>query len=139
MNYPNCALLLAAIALAAGCTPDGPPPLVPGSSAGQVQAPSVGNAEGMLKLDPAIVDLCKQSDGLMAADIGWNAATAGTKGVEVWVHAPGERKKLWLAGGAVDSARTGRWLRDGTVVTLVNAENEQTLADVQIAAQACRQ
>ena len=147
MKYVRAALLTTALVLTAGCKPDGEPPsasqdssVKPALTASEpVASDSLAQiSNGMLIVDPATVDLCKEPDGAMAAKVSWNASPAGTEGVEVWLQGPGEEKKLWSAGGAVSSAQTGRWLRDGSSVTLVNAENKQELARIQINSRPCK-
>ena len=143
MKYFRGAMLAVTLVLMAGCKPDGQPP-VPTTNTGPA-APTAPESlaqtsNGMLTVDPATVDLCKETDGVMAANVSWNASAAGTEGVEVWMQAPGEEKKLWSATGAISSAETGRWLRDGSLVTLVNGEGDkQELAKIQIASRPCNQ
>jgi len=142
MKYFRAAMFAATLVLIAGCKPDGQPPAATQASAPAAPVAPVSLAQtsnGMLTVDPATVDLCKETDGFMAAKVSWNASAAGTEGVEVWLQSPGEEKKLWSASGAISSAETGRWLREGSVVTLVNGEGAQELAKIQIASKPCGQ
>lgn len=100
--------------------------------------PSAKTSEnGMLTVDPAVVDTCSRPDNVVAARVSWNASAAGTEGIEIWLQSPGEERKLWLASGAVASEQTGPWLKDGSTVTLVNGEDKRELATVLIEGRGC--
>ena len=137
MKYFRAAMFAATIVLIAGCKPDAQAPAATQDSAPAQPVSLAQTANGMLTVDPATVDLCKETDGFMASKVSWNASAAGTEGVEVWLQSPGEEKKLWSASGAISSAETGRWLRDGSVVTLVNGEGAKELAKIQITSKPC--
>lgn len=91
---------------------------------------------GMLTVDPAIVRACPGADAI-AAKVRWNATSAGTEGIQLWMQGPGEEKKLWSAAGAVGEGDMGPWLREGSAVILVNGEDKKELARIVIAAVPC--
>lgn len=136
MNVFRSILFALSVIAVAGCERSGPK--APGSVDGStVVLTQVVAENGMLTVDPAIIDLCNKPEGIVASDVSWNATAAGTEGVEVLVQSPGEEKKLWSAAGAVGKARTGPWMRDGSQVILVNGEDRQELARIQIKSQPC--
>lgn len=132
----SCALFLASTALfLAGCEQSPQAPVTDQSTA-PVETRITSENE-MLTVDPAIIDLCKKPEGIVESDVSWNASTTGTEGVEIWLQSPEGEKKVWAAGGAVLSGRTGPWMREGSEVILVNGENKQELARVKIKSRPC--
>lgn len=128
-------VLLSALA---GCQPDGPPPQAnkPLNTDVLEVGPEV-SPNGMLTVDPAVVDACREPEGIVASKVSWNASSAGTEGAEVWLQNPGEEKKLWSAGGAIGASTTGRWMRNDTTVILVNGEDKRELARITIKFKPC--
>lgn len=97
----------------------------------------VVSENGMLTVDPAIIDLCEKPEGIVASDVSWNANSAGTEGVEIWLQGADGTKTLWSASGAVFASRTGTWMSDGSEVIMVDGENDQELARIRIKAKPC--
>jgi hypothetical protein len=91
----------------------------------------------MLTITPGVIDLCTATDGLVASKVEWDAASTGTNGIQVWLESPGEGKKLWSEAGAVGHSVTGKWLRDGSTVSLVNGETKAELAALRLTAVPC--
>jgi hypothetical protein len=78
---------------------------------------------GTISTDPTPVPVCpKTGDGI--ANVSW--AAKGTKAVEVRVDAPDG--KLFAQTGPTGSAKTGHWVRKGTVFYLQNAATGAPLA-----------
>lgn len=61
--------------------------------------------------------LSRWSDG---CNVKWDASAANVDGVHLYLDLPGEESKLWVTSGPVAQQMTGQWLRDGTVVRLVD-------------------
>jgi hypothetical protein len=134
----NCAMVMAFLTLQ-GCQPDAPAPSAtpdPGEASAPVSL-SKTSENGMLTVDPAIIDLCKEKEGIVASKVSWNATSAKTEGAQIWLQDSGQERKLWSAGGALESSTTGRWMRDGSTVILVNGENDEELARIAITARPC--
>ena len=132
--------------MATACTPDAPPKYQEKSGQDNPQAAAasptpvvtaVTSSNGMLTVDPAVIDLCKNPEGIIAADVKWNASSTGTESTEVWLESPGEGRKRWSGAGAIFETRTGTWLRDGSKVILINNGTKQELAQIQIVAKPC--
>ena len=94
------------------------------------------SANGMLTVDPAVIDTCTNTGGVIASEVSWDASAARTDGVEVYLQT-GDEKKLWSAAAAVGKETTGAWLQDGSQVILVNGADKQELARIVIKAQPC--
>lgn len=91
----------------------------------------------MLTVSPGVANVCGGQTEGMTAKVKWDASSVQTQGVEVWLQAPGEDKKLWSAAGVVGESKTGPWLRPGSAIFLINGENDQELAKVEITATPC--
>jgi len=96
---------------------------------------------GSLATNPSPVPVCPKT-GVGIAEVSW--AAKGTKLVEVRVDAP--NGALFAQTGPTGSAKTGNWVRQGTVFYLQNAatgapvEATNTLAKlaVEVTPGACR-
>jgi hypothetical protein len=93
---------------------------------------SLTDPRNMLTIRPGGIDRCKDQDGVISVEVEWNATAAGTDGVHVYLQNPDEDSKLWTSAGAASKERTGEWLRDGSVVRLVNANDNQDLASITL-------
>lgn len=93
----------------------------------------------MLTLSPGAIDLCTAVDGAIAMEVSWDATQANTDGIKIFLKDPttGE-EKLWLAAPAQGSDKTGVWMREGTVVRLVNANTDADLANMTVTSVACK-
>ena len=136
MNFFRVVLVAFAVIAVAGCERSAPQAPSPAQTLAPV-ATQVVSENGMLTVDPAIIDLCEKPEGVVESDVSWNATATGTEGTEVWLQSPEGEKKLWSATGAVSKSRTGPWMREGSEVILINAENRQELARIQIKSHRC--
>lgn len=128
-------LVLSAAMLLSACGGQNPEPQAPEPQAqkpARVVPPSLSDARNLLTLRPGGIDRCADQDGVVSVEIEWNATTANAEGVHVYLQNPGEEAKLWSTAGAVGKDRTGEWMRDGSVVRLVNAGDNQDLATVTL-------
>lgn len=133
-----CAVVLSGCDSRSGHEPTEPSAEVPRSAPAPVAVTTkVVSDNGMLTVDPAVIDACTHPDGVVASDISWNATSAGTEGVEVFLQGPEGDRKLWSAAGAVAGDRTGPWMREGSEVILVNGSDKKELARIAITSQAC--
>lgn len=132
-------LLAVLVAAAAGCKPNTPPPQSSSAAEGPAAAVAVDKSSdnGMLSVSPGVANECGGPSEGMSAQVKWDASSVQTQGVEVWLQAPGEDKKLWSAGGVVGESKTGPWLRPGSMIFLINGENDQELAKIEITAAEC--
>ena len=121
-----------------GQAPEAPAPVAeqpeqePVAAPERVVPPSISDANGMLTLRPGGIDRCTDDDGVIAVEVEWNATAANTDGVHLYLSSPGEEEKLWSTTGAVGTGTTGEWMRDGSVVRLVNAHGDQEIASVTL-------
>lgn len=92
---------------------------------------------GMLTVDKARIDLCSEPEGIVSSLIRWDASASGTQTTQIWLQLPGQSAVLWSQAGAAGQASTGRWLRDGSQVILIDPENDQQLARIKIRALPC--
>lgn len=73
---------------------------------------------GQLVARPNPVDGCHP--GPYQVTVSWDTRGAVAPGLQIWVSAPGEPRKLWLASGdARGTQTTGPWVRDRTQFDLV--------------------
>lgn len=134
------------VVVLAGCgkqvSPAGSGSSAPAGSAAPARAgrdvpPEAVAGNGMLRVRPGAIDRCAARDGAAAVEVQWDATRARTEGVHVYLHNPGESRKLWSTAGAVGKETTGPWMRDGSTVTLVNATDGHELAQVTLRDVAC--
>ena len=139
MNHKMLSLILLAPLALSGCNKPAPSPAgeetvptpAPSAKARKIQE-SLSEPSHMLTLRPGAIDRCKETDGLAAVEVSWDATAAKTEGVHVFLQNLGEERRLWSTAGAVGKDTTGKWMRDGATVILVNANNDQELARVQL-------
>ena len=82
--------------------------------------------------------MCTAVDGSIAMDVSWNATQANTDGIKIYLKDPSTgEEKLWLAAPAQGTDKTGAWMREGTVVRLVNANTDTDLASLTVTSVAC--
>ena len=137
-------LAVGLIVATSACTQSTPPessaPPAPSAQSQAAQAlPDQKDPTGMLTLSPGAIDLCTAVDGAIAMDVSWDATQANTDGIKIFLKDPttGE-EKLWLAAPAQGSDKTGVWMREGTVVRLVNANTDADLANMTVTSVACK-
>lgn len=137
-------LTLALIVSTGACTQNAPPEgSAPATPAVQPQSPAAiadqKDPSGMLTLSPGAIDLCTAVDGAIAMDVSWDATQANTDGIKIFLKDPATgEEKLWLAAPAQGHDKTGTWMRDGTVVRLVNANTDTDLAKLIVTSVSCK-
>lgn len=136
-------LTLALIVSTVACTQSAPPEgSAPATPAAQAQSSPVladqKDPSGMLTLSPGAIDLCTAVDGAIAMDVSWDATQANTDGIKIFLKDPSTGEdKLWLAAPAQGHDKTGVWMREGTVVRLVNANTDTDLAKLTVTSVNC--
>lgn len=98
----------------------------------RVVPPSISSPNGMLTVSPGAIDRCADADGVIAVKVEWNATAANTDGVSLYLSNPGEEEKLWSTTGAQGNGMTGKWMRNGSVVRLVNGHGGEELASLTL-------
>ena len=146
MNHKMLPLTLLIALVLAGCNGDKPVPSSKGKETVSASAPLsqerkipefLSDPSNMLTLRPGAIDRCANADGIIAAEVSWDATAAKTEGVHVFLQNAGEERTLWSTAGAVGKDTTGKWMRDGAMVILIDATNQQELARVQLKDVAC--
>ncbi|MDO5611383.1 MAG: hypothetical protein Q4G62_11550 [Pseudomonadota bacterium] len=99
---------------------------------------AIKSTNGMLTVHHAVIDMCEVPNGVVSSLVSWNASATGTEGTQVWLKEPGKNAVLWSEAGAVFESTTGQWLRNGSEVILINAQDKRELARVSITARPCR-
>ena len=135
------ALIVSTTACTQGAPTEGSAPAAP---AAQVQSsPLIADQKdpsGMLTLSPSAIDLCTAVDGAIAMDVSWDATQANTDGIKIFLKDPSTgEEKLWLAAPAQGHDKTGPWMREGTVVRLVNDHTDAELAKLTVTSIKCSQ
>lgn len=138
------AFLPAALVLTLGACDRGvPAPAATPSVSAIAEQPSVPeetkDPTGMLTIAPGAIDLCTAVDGAAAMEVRWDAAKANTDGIKIFLTDPSTGDvKLWLAAPPQGSDKTGNWMREGTVVRLLNANTDAELASLTVTSVACK-
>lgn len=138
MRAKNHAALLTMALTMTACQPEVVPQ--PGKDAGDKEqtAVEVTSENGMLSVNPGIIDMCRHPDGIISSKVNWNAASEGREGVEVWLQGKDEKEaKLWSADGPTANSTTGKWLQDGHFVILLDGASKTELARVKITSRPC--
>lgn len=135
------AVLFATVALMA-CSKDPQPASTDTTT--RTGAPKAEGAEetaapagGRLEVSPTNFSLCEHPDGLIEAEVSWDASVAGSRWVEIFVESPTTARKLWASTPPAGQQRTGPWVRDGSQFTLVDSDSGATLATARVTAVAC--
>lgn len=143
IRLSTSALLM--LTFAVGCQPEVTPnsasntPDEPASAEKKsFDSPVVTSENGLLTVAKGRIDLCSEPEGLVASEVSWDASSVGTEGTQVWLKEAEKEPVLWSESGAKDSSATGKWLRDGTEVILINGENKQELARIKVEAIPCK-
>lgn len=130
--------------LICSCTAETTPNTTQQPSAPQ-QAPAattrtITSENGMLSATPGVINLCEAEDGIISSHVSWDASSTDAEGVEVWLQGKEEAEpKLWSADGPVSSSTTGKWLREGHQITLIDGASKSELAKLEIKAITCQQ
>jgi hypothetical protein len=115
-SYKAIVLLPAAVLLLAAC-----------QHSSQVTA-------GVLRVTPSSMAACHPA---AVADVRWDASRhAGVNTVLIYVGT-GSSEKLFAEGGATGDAKTGPWVRPGTVFTAKAKYSGNVLGTVTIAGPTC--
>ena len=138
----NHGLMMLLVVLSVGGCGKAP---APGASTPQLAAPvqpaapaELRDSTGMLTLSPGTIDMCSAVDGVIAMDIAWDASKANTDGIKIYLKDPSSgEEKLWLAAPAQGHDKTGLWMREGTVVRLVNDQDDVDLAKLTVTSTSC--
>ncbi len=146
-------VLGAAIALS-GCGKGTPPAAqAPATQGASIMSPPVLPAHVDKAPEPVAVKLivdkrftvtpnrfraCEADNGAIETDAHWDFSGTPTQEVAIFVTNTGSKPKLWIGGGAQGNARTGRWVYDGTLFTLIDSDTQSPLAQVRIEATPCQ-
>lgn len=107
-----------------------------GESSGTGQ-PGETESGGMLTADPAVVEGCNDGDPIVAL-ISWEARLPEVEEVLVEVAGKeGASTKLFSQGGKVGSARTEKWVKQGTIFYLRDAKTGLVIDKLVIGSSAC--
>ena len=151
-NLKTFAILATMFALAA-CSNDAPPAAASADAAGQPSttpeqatatipesAPqwdeSASPVEGTsLIATPTTLDLCAEK--IAAAEVAWDATVLEPATLQLWAHHNG-KYTLWAAvKSGSGSKTTGKWLRDGSEIILVDPAAKRVLNRVRFEAKPC--
>ena len=69
-----------------------------------------------LEFNPAKLPTCKGP--LIVVHLRWNFEAETKKPVRIYISSPGEVPKLWSITGPKGEANTGRWMHDGSTITV---------------------
>lgn len=105
---------------------------------GELLAEMPVDPEGVLSIVPERLDGCQAPGTLSAVMVWWNASKHGSARVELYVaNGASGKGKLWTAGGATGRQRTGRWIREGSVIELRDAGDGELLERTVVEAAPC--
>ena len=89
---------------------------------------------GVLSVTPSSMAAC---DPAAVADVHWNTSRhAGVNIVQIYIST-GSSEKLFAEGGATGDAKTGPWVRPGTVFTAKAKDSGTVLGMVTISGPTC--
>jgi hypothetical protein len=69
-----------------------------------------------LEFTPATLPSCKGP--LIVVHVRWDFETKTRQPVRIYVSSPGERRKLWTIAAPKGEMDTGRWMHDGSTITV---------------------
>lgn len=137
MKLPYKAIVLlpaAALLLLAACQHSSQETAAPASSATSASAVTAPVTANVLSVTPSSMAACNPA---AVADVHWNASRhAGVNAVQIYVGT-GSSEKLFAEGGATGDARTGPWVRPGTVFTAKAKDSGTVLGTVVVAGPTC--
>ena len=137
--YKVIVLLPAAALLLAACqhsSQETAAPAAPASSAKSAPTTTASTpaTASVLSVTPSSMAAC---DPAAVADVHWNASRhAGVNTVQIYIGT-GSSEKLFAEGGAAGDAKTGPWVRPGTVFTAKAKDSGTVLGTVTIAGPTC--
>ncbi|RZA22315.1 MAG: hypothetical protein EOP93_00480 [Lysobacteraceae bacterium] len=134
--------MMLVVVLSLGACGKAPAPAATTPQAGAAVQPAapaeLKDPTGMLTLSPGTVDMCSAVDGVISMDVSWDASKANTDGIKIYLKDPSTgEEKLWLAAPAQGHDKTGPWMREGTVVRLVNDQDDADLAKLTVTSTSC--
>lgn len=115
-------LVVAATLAAGGCCPG------KSQSSAEVSASATSGtgttAGALLQVSPVILRKCDLHQGVgVPVQVSWNVTALHVDSVKIWVRSPQGKDKLWVAGGAVGTERTGPWTFPGTTFSLTDGHD----------------
>lgn len=118
-------------------TPSDATPTAGHATATSDQAQAAGALPGVITVDPNPIDVCNLEPKLAEVDVSWDLTAAQVRDFNVWVEAPSEERKIWISSfEAVDTKRTGKWVRENTKFTIIATDGRE-LASAMVSAAAC--
>lgn len=136
MQFNQIAMLVAAVLALAACQQESAPSIAAQStnSAAALQA-VVAKSSPAISVDPASMKGCDS----IVATVQWDAAKAGvsTSDTEIWTGPSDTDTKLFSAGGAAGTTKTGPWSQPGTHFILKNKQDGKVLGEAVIGGPAC--
>lgn len=73
-----------------------------------------------LEFTPATLPACEGP--LIVVHLRWNFEAETEKPVRIYISSPGEVPKLWSITGPKGEASTGRWMHDGSTITVRSSQ-----------------
>ena len=134
LPYKAIVLLPAAALLLAACQHSSQETATPAASASAPATVSTPATAAVLSVTPSSMAAC---DPAAVADVHWDASShAGVNAVQIYVGS-GSSEKLFAEGGATGDAKTGPWVRPGTVFTAKAKDSGKILGAVTVAGPTC--
>ena len=107
------------------------PAAVPASAASTPEA-GVFSPGVMFEATPSAIRKCDAPNGLVAVDVKWDAAKAGTKFTSVYISdgVDPSKRTLFTSAHESGSRRTGNWVHDGSLLELQDDSTKKVLARI---------
>ena len=74
---------------------------------------------------------------LISVRVRWNVEADTSGPVRIYVSSPGESRKLWIVAATRGEQETGRWMHDGSTITLTNLKG-RVLAVRTLETESCK-
>lgn len=141
LPYKAIVLLPAAALLLAACQHSSQEAAAPATTASLAQPAAAPTATASTPATASVLSVTPSSmaacDPAAVADVHWNASRhAGVNTVQIYIGT-GSSEKLLAEGGATGDAKTGPWVRPGTVFTAKAMDSGNVLGTVTIAGPTC--
>jgi hypothetical protein len=75
-----------------------------------------------LEFTPAALPACEAS--LIAVHVRWDFHAVTREQVSLYISSPGGTSKLWVTAAPKGETNTGRWMHDGSTVTVRNSKGK---------------